>query len=60
LALEYAPEPPFNAGRPDTAPQGILARVESLNAAAMPERRAALERAAADYRQLGIMHFTPA
>ena len=63
LALEYAPEPPFNAGRPDTAPQAILTHVESLNAAAMLERRAALERAAADYRQLGIMRptdpFTP-
>jgi cyclohexyl-isocyanide hydratase len=56
LAFEYAPEPPFNAGRPDTAPHGILARVQNLNAAAMPERRAALERAATDYRQLGIMH----
>jgi cyclohexyl-isocyanide hydratase len=55
LALEYAPEPPFNAGRPDTAPQGILARVQNLNAAAMPQRRAALERAAADYRQLGTI-----
>jgi predicted SnoaL-like aldol condensation-catalyzing enzyme len=32
--LEYAPEPPFNAGRPDTAPQGILARAQKLNAAA--------------------------
>jgi hypothetical protein len=55
LALEYAPEPPFNAGRPDTAPQEILARVQNLNAAAMPQRRAALERAATDYRQLGMI-----
>jgi cyclohexyl-isocyanide hydratase len=46
LALEYAPEPPFNAGRPDTAPKEILARLRNLNAAATAERRAALERAA--------------
>jgi len=27
LGLEYAPAPPFNAGRPETAPPEILARV---------------------------------
>jgi cyclohexyl-isocyanide hydratase len=55
LALEYAPEPPFDSGRPDTAPRGILARVQNLNAAAMPQRSAALVRAAAHYRQLGMV-----
>ena len=28
LGLEYAPEPPFNSGRPETAPPEILARVQ--------------------------------
>jgi hypothetical protein len=54
--MHLAPEPPFNAARPDTAPQGILARLQNLTAAATPQRRAALEQAAANYRELGIMH----
>jgi cyclohexyl-isocyanide hydratase len=47
LALEYAPAPPFNAGRPETAPQGILDRINGIFAKAMPERLAAAEQAAA-------------
>jgi cyclohexyl-isocyanide hydratase len=47
LALEYAPAPPFNAGRPETAPPEVLAAVNDRMAAAMPARRAAVERAAA-------------
>jgi transcriptional regulator GlxA family with amidase domain len=47
LGLEYAPAPPFNAGRPETAPPEILARVQAMYGAAMPERRAAAEKAAA-------------
>jgi putative intracellular protease/amidase len=47
LGLEYAPAPPFDAGRPETAPEAILARVAAVNAAAMPARRAAAEAAAA-------------
>lgn len=47
LAMEYAPEPPFASGRPDTAPPEIVAavrqRLESLGAA-----RAAAARRAAD------------
>ena len=47
LTLEYAPAPPFDAGRPDTAPAEVLARVKALMARTAPERRAAAERAAA-------------
>jgi cyclohexyl-isocyanide hydratase len=47
LGLEYAPAPPFTAGRPETAPPEILARVQAMYGAAMPERLAAAEKAAA-------------
>jgi len=47
LALEYAPAPPFNAGRPETAPAPVLERINAIFGKAMPERRAAAERAAA-------------
>ncbi|MDQ0475161.1 DJ-1/PfpI family protein [Labrys wisconsinensis] len=46
LGLEYAPAPPFEAGSPQTAPAAVLERVRAVNAAAMPARRAAVERAA--------------
>jgi cyclohexyl-isocyanide hydratase len=46
LQIEYAPEPPFNAGRPEIAPPEILARVREQNAAAAERRRAAIEAAA--------------
>jgi putative intracellular protease/amidase len=47
LAFEYAPEPPFDAGRPETAPAEIVALVRSRLAPQLAERRAAAERAAA-------------
>ena len=47
LTLEYAPAPPFNAGRPETAPPEVLARVQALMAPTAGERRAETERAAA-------------
>ena len=47
LALEYAPAPPFDAGRPETAPAEVLALVRERMAPAMAARRAAVERAAA-------------
>ncbi|NBB17359.1 DJ-1/PfpI family protein [Caulobacter sp. SLTY] len=47
LGLEYAPAPPFNAGRPETAPPEILVRIQKMYGAAMPERLAAAEKAAA-------------
>ena len=46
LGLEYAPEPPFNAGTPDTASADVLTRVRRLTAKATVERRAALQEAA--------------
>jgi transcriptional regulator GlxA family with amidase domain len=47
LALEYAPAPPFDAGRPETAPPAILARVERGMAPTREARVAAVQRAAA-------------
>ena len=38
LFLEYAPEPPFDAGRPDTAPPAVLAAVKAKGAAMRAER----------------------
>lgn len=47
LALEYAPAPPFNAGRPETAPAHVLATIKAFNDRAMPLRTGAAEAAAA-------------
>lgn len=47
LALEYAPAPPFNAGRPETAPPHVLAMVKAFNEQAMSVRTGAAEAAAA-------------
>jgi transcriptional regulator GlxA family with amidase domain len=47
LNIEYAPAPPFEAGRPETAPPEVLALVQRRMAAFMPERIAGAERAAA-------------
>lgn len=47
LAVEYAPEPPFDSGRPETAPPEVLAQVKARLAAQLPARRAAAEAAAA-------------
>ena len=38
LGLEYAPQPPFDSGRPDTAPAEVLEAVNARNAAAFTER----------------------
>ena len=46
LGIEYAPAPPFNAGRPDTAPPDVLARVKSGIEAMLAKRFAAAEAAA--------------
>jgi transcriptional regulator GlxA family with amidase domain len=46
LGLEYAPAPPFNAGRPETAPPEILALSKGFYEADMPKRRAAAQAAA--------------
>ncbi len=47
LGLEYAPAPPFNAGRPELAPPEILAAVQKRMAPGAQKRRAAVEAAAA-------------
>jgi putative intracellular protease/amidase len=47
LGLEYAPAPPFNSGRPDTAPPEILSRFTAQMNGLAPARYAAAERAAA-------------
>ena len=47
LALEYAPAPPFNSGRPEAAPPEILAEVRSRMDAILPKRLAEARTAAA-------------
>ncbi|WP_395444614.1 DJ-1/PfpI family protein [Caulobacter sp. UC70_42] len=47
LAVEYAPAPPFDAGRPETAPPEVLQRISTLYGKGMEERLAAAEKAAA-------------
>lgn len=46
LSLEYAPAPPFDSGRPETAPAHVLARVQTINAPRIEARRAEAESAA--------------
>ncbi len=47
LGLEYAPAPPFNSGRPETAPPEILTEVRSRMNAILPKRLAEARTAAA-------------
>jgi cyclohexyl-isocyanide hydratase len=57
LAIEYAPEPPFAAGRPETAPPEIIAAVRERFERVWPQRLAAAQRAAraltADFARAG-------
>ena len=46
LALEYAPQPPFEAGRPELAPPHVLAAYKGLAARTLDSRRAAAAEAA--------------
>jgi cyclohexyl-isocyanide hydratase len=46
LNLEYAPEPPFDAGTPDTAPAAVVAQVRARSAAIRAEREALVAAAA--------------
>ena len=46
LAIEYAPDPPFSAGRPETAPPEVLDFVQRRYAPTAPAREAALRDAA--------------
>ena len=43
LGLEYAPQPPFNSGRPETAPAEVLEAVNAVTASNRAQRRARLE-----------------
>lgn len=47
LGLEYAPQPPFDSGRPELARPGILAAARKRSDAARAERDGAVRRAAA-------------
>lgn len=47
LGLEYAPAPPFDAGRPETAPAAILAAYRARMDPMMPQREAEAREAAA-------------
>ncbi|MBC7669803.1 MAG: DJ-1/PfpI family protein [Gemmatimonadaceae bacterium] len=47
LAVEYAPAPPFNAGRPETAPPAVLERIQAVYGKGMDERWAAARLAGA-------------
>ncbi|NDL62825.1 DJ-1/PfpI family protein [Acerihabitans arboris] len=46
LRLEYAPAPPFNAGRPETAPASVLGPVAADIAAAVAGRQSLVDEAA--------------
>ena len=46
LGLEYAPAPPFNSGRPETAPPEVLAALRASMDPAVGGRRAAAEEVA--------------
>ena len=46
LGLEYAPAPPFNAGRPELAPPAVLAAVQANMDRMMPTRLAQVREAA--------------
>lgn len=50
LQIEYAPAPPFDSGRPDTAPAHILALAKQRAAAGLEARRQIVERVAAANR----------
>lgn len=47
LYMQYAPEPPFNSGTPETAPAGVLSGVRKAAAAITEQRRKTAERVAA-------------
>ena len=50
LSIEYDPAPPFDAGRPEKAPAGVLRVVRERIARMYPERKAAMEAALARNR----------
>ena len=50
LGLEYAPQPPFTSGRPDTAPTEVLEAVNARMGPGRAERRARLDAWASAHR----------
>ena len=52
LGIEYAPAPPFNAGRPETAPPAVLAAVQRAWRSRMPARLAGAEARGGEARRL--------
>ncbi len=46
LNLEYAPAPPFNAGRPESAPEAVVESVRSRMRPILEERRRLIDEAA--------------
>lgn len=50
LGIEYAPAPPFDCGRPETAAPELVAAVQQRLHSILPERLAAAQRAAAALR----------
>ncbi len=53
LGLEYAPQPPFDAGRPETAPAGVRRAVQDRLAPMTERRRQAVAAAARKMRNAG-------
>ena len=54
LGLEYAPEPPFDSGRPERAPAAVVATTQRRFAPFRAARDAAIERAAARLAGHGV------
>ena len=52
LNLEYAPAPPYQAGRPETAPKEILEGVQAMYARMRPQRDAEAQSAAAKLKAM--------
>ncbi|UTH73778.1 DJ-1/PfpI family protein [Chromobacterium sp. IIBBL 290-4] len=52
LGLEYAPQPPFQCGRPELAPPAVLARVQARLDAMREQRESAIVRAAAQMSRI--------
>lgn len=44
LSLEYAPAPPFDSGRPETAPPEVLAAAQRMSSASRQERERIVQR----------------
>ncbi|HEY1301526.1 MAG TPA: DJ-1/PfpI family protein [Stellaceae bacterium] len=53
LQIEYAPAPPFDAGRPETAPPAVLERLQQRNAAGAARSQEFIAAAAARLRRSG-------